>query len=110
MDAFLDKHADKIQGSLSCFDRLLFRGYLPFFYGREMTQLRERQGVWPEGLKDFLVGQAERMKQHARQLAQRQGRPFLYFAERARKKVREIAERSGIAKELVCVLSTLDPC
>ena len=112
MDAFLDKHADKLQGSLSCFDRVLFRGYLPFFYGREMTQFLERQGVRPDGLKDFLVGQAERLKQHARQLAQRQGRPFLYFAERVRKDemAREIAERSGITEGLVCVLSTLEPC
>ena len=112
MDAFLDKHADKLQGSLSCFDRVLFRGYLPFFYGREMTQFLKRQGVRPDGLKDFLVGQAERLRQHARQLAQRQGRPFLYFAERVRKDemAREIAERSGITEGLVCVLSTLEPC
>jgi hypothetical protein len=112
MDAFLDRHADKIQGSLSCFDRVLFRGYLPLFSGREMTPFLKRQGVRPDGLKDFLLGQAERLKQHARQLARRDGRPFLYFAERVRKdeKAREIAARKGITDGLVCVLSTLEPC
>ena len=112
MDAFLDKHADKIRGSLSCFDRVTFRGYLPLFSGREMTPFRKRQGVRPDGLKDFLLGQAERLKQHARQLARRDGRPFLDCAERARKdeKAREIAARKGITDGLVCVLSTLEPC
>jgi hypothetical protein len=26
MDQFITKHADKLQGTLSCFDRVLFRG------------------------------------------------------------------------------------
>ncbi len=112
MDAFLDKHVDKIHGSLSCFDRVLFRDYLPFFSSREITPFLERQKVRPDGLKDFLVGQAERLKQHVRPLAQRQGRPFLVFAERVRRDetAREIAARSGITEGLACVLSTLEPC
>jgi hypothetical protein len=53
---------------------------------------RGARGVCPERLKDFLLGQAERLKQHARRLALRHGRPFLHFAERVRKdeKAREI--------------------
>jgi len=27
MEQFIAKHTDKIQGTLSCFDRILFRGY-----------------------------------------------------------------------------------
>jgi len=33
MDQFIAQHADAIEGTLSCFDRLIFRGYLPFFNG-----------------------------------------------------------------------------
>ena len=29
MDQFIRKHSEVIQGVLSCFDRMLFRGYLP---------------------------------------------------------------------------------
>ena len=36
MASFIDNHADKIQGTLSCFDRMLFRGYLPLESGRTM--------------------------------------------------------------------------
>ena len=34
MDLFVRKHQDKINGTLSCFDRMLFRGYLPIQSGR----------------------------------------------------------------------------
>jgi hypothetical protein len=37
MDQFIAKHADQLQGALSCFDRVLFRGYLPFFSGYAMA-------------------------------------------------------------------------
>jgi hypothetical protein len=29
MDAFLSKHKRKIAGTLSCVDRIVFKGYLP---------------------------------------------------------------------------------
>ena len=29
MNRFLNKHQDNIVGSLSCFDRVIFKGYLP---------------------------------------------------------------------------------
>ncbi len=41
MDQFIAKHADKLQGTLSCFDRVLFRGYLRFFSGYAMVSFLE---------------------------------------------------------------------
>lgn len=38
MRSFLDKHAAKISGVISCFDRMLFRGYLPIMSGYAMAQ------------------------------------------------------------------------
>ena len=35
---FLEKHADKITGTLSCFDRVIFRGYLPIWSGYDMVE------------------------------------------------------------------------
>jgi hypothetical protein len=112
IDAFLDKHADGIRGSLSCFDRMIFRGCLPLFSGREMTPFLKRQGVGSDSLGDFLLGQSGRLKRQPRQRALRHGRPFLDSAERVRKdeKAREIAQRSGNEDGLVCVLSTFEPC
>ena len=41
MDQFIAKHADALAGTLSCFDRLIFRGSLPFFSGYAMTAFLE---------------------------------------------------------------------
>ena len=112
MEHFIAKHADKIEGTLSCFDRLLFRGYLPFFSGAAMAEFLDRRGVQRHALKSFLLRQAYRVKNHAYHLAERQGRPFQYLREKVRKEdlARQIAKRDGIEEGLVCVLTTLEPC
>ena len=33
MNEFVRKHEDRVHGALSCFDRMLFRGYLPIMSG-----------------------------------------------------------------------------
>ena len=45
MDQFIAKHVDKLQGTLSCDDRVLFRGYLPFFSGYAMASFLETRGI-----------------------------------------------------------------
>jgi hypothetical protein len=112
MDNFIAKHTDKIEGTLSCFDRVIFRGYLPLFNGGAMATYLEGHGVKRHDLKGFLLHQASRLKEHARRMADSERRPFQYFGARVRKEqlAREIAERDGIQEGLVCVFSTLEPC
>jgi len=38
MKTFLANYSDRIHGELSCFDRMLFRGYLPIMSGWQMAQ------------------------------------------------------------------------
>jgi hypothetical protein len=75
MDQVIAKHADKLQGVLSCFDRVLFRGYLPFFSGYAMASFLEARQVHRRDVKRFVRTQAARLKDHARQMAAREGRP-----------------------------------
>jgi hypothetical protein len=112
MDKFIAKHAGKIEGTLSCFDRILFRGYLPFFSGAAMATFLDSRGIERHELKSFLLRQAFLLKDHARRLAEREHRPSQYFGERVRKEelARQIAERDGIREGLVCIFSTLEPC
>ena len=44
MDQLVAKRAVKLQGTLSCFDRVLFRGYLPFFSGYAMASFLDTRG------------------------------------------------------------------
>ncbi len=50
---------------LSCFDRVLFRGYLPLMSGWAMAEFLRSKQVQRRTLKPFLLEQAERVKKHA---------------------------------------------
>jgi hypothetical protein len=112
MDKFIERHADKIRGTLSCFDRVLFRGYLPIMSGAAMAQFLKSRDVRRESLKPFLLEQASRLKSHAQTVCMRTDRPLEYLSQPARKDdiARKIAERDGVTEGLVCVLSVVEPC
>ncbi len=110
MDQFICKHGEVIHGALSCFDRMLFRGYLPIMSGAAMADFLQAKGVHRWSLKTFLLTQAARLKKHAMQMAAAAGRPYQYLGERTRKEdlARQIAERDRIDEGLVCVLAVLE--
>ena len=104
MDEFVRKHEARIHGVLSCFDRMLFRGYLPIMSGWSMAQLLKAHDIDCNSVKPFLLANAERVKAHAVGLARKHGRPFEYLGAKLRKEdaARKIAERDGIGDGLVC--------
>ena len=65
MEGFVDKHAAKIRGTLGCFDRVLFRGYLPLMNGSAMAELLKGKQIDRWKLKPFLLEQAEWIKKNA---------------------------------------------
>ncbi len=113
MKAFLDKHESKITGVLSCFDRMLFRGYLPIMSGASMAQFLNQEGIKFRNLKTFLIEHAAILKAHAQSMAESEGRPYLYLASagsRKEQRAREIAQADNIREGLVCVFAQLEPC
>ncbi len=112
MKEFVHKYEDRIHGVLSCFDRMLFRGYLPIMSGWSMAQFLKAHEIGSGDLKAFLLASAERVKAHAQAMAETDGRPFQYLSTSLRKEdaARKLAERDGIEEGLVCVLSVLEPC
>jgi len=94
MKEFISKYADRIHGVLSCFDRMLFRGYLPIMSGWQMAQFFNSSNIRYRELKPFLLEHAARVKQHGVDLAQKEGRPFQYLQEKVKKEelARQIAE------------------
>ena len=112
MKEFIRKYDDRIHGVLSCFDRMLFRGYLPIMSGWAMAQFLDRLNQNFSSLKPFLLQNSERVKNHAIAMAKKQGRPFQYLTSNIRKDetARELAQRDGIEHGLVCIFSILEPC
>jgi hypothetical protein len=112
MDLFVRKHENKIKGTLSCFDRVLFRGYLPIQSGWTMAEFLTRNQISFRSLKSFLTENAEKIKRHSKTLAAAFGRPFQYLSVPTRKEdwARKMAEDEGIKRGLICVFSVLEPC
>jgi len=112
MDIFLRKHQKKINGTLCCFDRMLFRGYLPIQAGWKMAELLKQNRISFWRLKDFLVENAEKINRHSKAMAAEHGRPFQYLNSPTRKEdlARKMAEDEGIQRGLICVFSVLEPC
>ena len=79
MKEFIRKHYDHIHGVLSCFDRMLFRGYLPIMSGWAMAQFLNGLDLKGSSFKWFLLESSERVKDHAIAMAQKHARPFQYL-------------------------------
>ena len=93
MDRFICKHGEVIHGALSCFDRMLFRGYLPIMSGAAMADFLQAKGIDRWGLKTFLLTQAACLKKHAMEMAAAAGRPYQYLGERTRKEAPSVLSR-----------------
>ena len=115
METFLSRHARSVTGTLSGFDRLVFRGTLR---GLVLRQYGMARYLWAMRikLKDFAAHVVEvsgLVKGASEALAQELGRPLRYLASAAESKeavAREIAASDRIEQGLVCILSAVEPC
>ena len=112
MRAFLDQHAESILGTLTCFDRLIFKGYLPISHERGLQALFYHQNWLVKDFKVHAQDLSGRIAAHAKALANAQGRPFIPLEGRHNKEqlVQEIFQRQPVAEGLIAVLQTLEPC
>lgn len=112
VERFVARHAAAIAGTLSCFDRILFKGYLPLGWSGAMEQFIARQGLRIKDFKQFVLSQSLRIKRHAQQVAQSAGRPYIHLPGPVRKEelVRQIVQRSGLSEGLIAVLAAVEAC
>lgn len=119
MDTFLSIHQDSVLGTLTTFDRMIFKGHLTMLYPNgAFARLLNRQGVLLKDFKPYVEGVSQQIKEHAEQLARQAGRPFRYLE--ASMTARNGSGKEGLAQEivakdnlkegLVCVFYTLEPC
>ena len=113
---FVSRHADDIVGVLSCFDRLLFKGYLmPIGYPDGMARFLSRRGVLLKDFKKFVTGHSEEVKRHGLEMAAEAGRPYIALKSRRQsrnkdERARRIAADDQISEGLICVMSSVEQC
>lgn len=110
---FLARFGDKASGILSCFDRVIFKGYLPFHNEGALNS-------WVDyGLKvrrsDFIRQLDQRsgeLVDHAKALAQKAGRPYEYRQGWFRKEqlIQDIIRCDQVTEGLVAVLCVQETC
>ena len=112
MKRFVRQYSQLITGVISCFDRLLFKGYLPLGWPDAMEGLLGRQGLLIKDFGNFVRRHSDQIARHAKNLAQRSNRQYLYLNGRERKEAlaKQIMEMEDIQQGLVCVMRTVEPC
>ncbi|MEI6291531.1 MAG: hypothetical protein WCP19_13965 [Chloroflexota bacterium] len=119
MDTFESIHQDSIIGTLTTFDRMIFKGHLTMFYPNgAFGRFLNRQSVLLKDFKPYVETVSQQIKQHAEQLAIQSGHPFRYLesamtAKKGQSKegmAQQIAVEDNVKEGLICVFSTLEPC
>jgi hypothetical protein len=110
---FLVKFASSIIAVLSCHDRVIFRGYLPFSDEAHLNRFVDQSLRIPR--KDFLAfaeEKSELLVTSAKEFAARHGAPYLYLQGRHRKEdlIQQQIRQRRLSDGLVCVLCCQETC
>lgn len=114
LSRFVSKFTHLIAAVLSCFDRVLFKGHLPLAAPRELEYFVDR--VLSVRRSDFMKTLApqysDRLVEHAREWARKDGRTYLYRTGQFRKDewAHDLIRDQGISEGLVGILCTQETC
>lgn len=114
MELLTERHAPKIRGVLSCFDRVVITGTIPgICYAAGMTGFLNANGIrifdypkWAEPLREEICVNAKRV-------AQEQGLEIEFIRRkvfRKEKRIKEIIATRGNHPGLVHIFSAMEPC
>lgn len=110
--SFCAKHQDAISGVLSCFDRVIFRGYTPLSYPKGIEGFFWQQKVPLKNFKVYAPQIAERVKGHVKSTVLASGAPFRHLTrkEPMEEQARRLAQEKGIQEGIVCGYSQMETC
>jgi len=114
MERFLTRHKDRIVGTITGFDRILFRGTLRCLsHPKGMQVFVNSRRVLLKDYGQFVLSLSDEISEHAKHFAAELGRPYQYLRSSALSKerlAREIMTRDQIKQGLICVFAAVEPC
>lgn len=114
MSEFIQRHASKVIGMLSGFDRVRLRGTLRWLSNvRGMTGYLQSVRVLLKDFMSYAKGITEQIRQRTAADARRAGRRLIYLSSSQQSKEEvalEIARKDNIREGLICVLTCVEPC
>ena len=110
---FVDTFAEIIVAVLSCFDRVIFKGYLPFGGDEHLNSwvdyvLKIRR----KDFLPFLEQHSQPLVEHAQRMAERSGRPYEYRQGKFKKEkfIQQLIREDRLSEGLVAVLCVQETC
>jgi hypothetical protein len=114
MKRFLERHRDRITGTLSGFDRMLFRGTLrSIAHVKGLEIFLYSQHVLMKDFGNYVLKLSERLVAHAKRMAGEATRPYVYLPSSKDSKEElalQIAARDHIQQGLIAVFACVEPC
>ena len=114
MKRFLERHRNRITGTLSGFDRMLFRGTLRSIAHVSGLQIfLYSQHVLMKDFGSYVLRLSEQVVEHAKALARKAGRPYVYLPSSKDSKEElalQIVARDAIKQGLIVVFACVEPC
>lgn len=114
MKRFVERHRDRITGTLEGFDRVLFRGTLrSIAHVKGLQVFLYSQRVLMKDFGSYVLRLSERVVEHAKQQAKELGRPYIYLPSSKDSKEElalEIVQQDGTKQGLICVFACVEPC
>src|SRR6266545_4417447 len=114
MTTFVERHAAKILGTLSCFDRVVITGTLPdICHARAMANYLTAKGIRLFDYPRFAEPFRDEIRAHAEQVAQAHGLRIEYIQRRNFRKedrIKAIVATRGDHPGLVHIFSAMESC
>lgn len=119
MTSFDIVHQERLEGKLTCFDRMILKGHVRGLYpDGAFKAFLDREGVLLKDFGTYVHARTQELKAHVKEMAESAGRPYIYLGQAHTKArgngkedmARGIAERDGVREGLICVLGAVENC
>jgi len=109
--SFVTKFASAIVAVYSCFDRVIFKGYLPFGGEQHLNDFVDKYlGIRRVDFIELLRNNSNQLIEHAKSLAAKHGRPYRHIQGKKQRYIDELIREDRISEGLIAVLCVQETC
>ena len=110
-----DKYADKIYGTITCYDRMIIQGYIPgWSHAEGMTGYLNANNIRIFDFSNFSQPLTEQIRANARRIADENGIEIEFIrklrAFRKDDRIQQIIQETGKTKGLIHIFSAMEQC
>ena len=111
--SFVAKFSSLIVTILNCFDRVIFKGHLPFWTDKQVNDFVDFQlNIKRKDFLPLLEQSAQQLVDHAQAIADQAGRPYLFKQGKFKKEkfIQDLIDQDRVCEGLVAVLCVMETC